>query len=164
MLETLHSERLLLRPVSETDLEFIHAIRSDEHHNLYTSRTSRDTIEDSKKFIAERMADNNSGTALYWVICFKNIQVGTICLWDLKSNPENAELGFEILRTYQGQGLATESSSCVLDHAFQILGFKYIRAVVHRENKPSRAIMAKLGFDFINTDEDMLMHFKLERH
>lgn len=74
----------------------------------------------------------------------------------------SAELGFEILPEYRGQGLATEAALAVVAWAFRDANVGRLVAVSEVQNRASRAILIKLGFVQTRCDGE-LDHWQLLR-
>jgi [ribosomal protein S5]-alanine N-acetyltransferase len=67
----LHTSRLLLRPLKETDEDFIYSLRSNEQVNKFIDRAPAKNIEDARAFIKkinDGLAENKS---YYWGIVLK---------------------------------------------------------------------------------------------
>ena len=47
----LHTSRLLLRPLKETDEDFIYSLRSNEQVNQFIDRAPAKNVEDARAFI-----------------------------------------------------------------------------------------------------------------
>ena len=60
---------------------------------------------------------------------------------------QQSELGYRLLPEFWGQGLATEAGLAVLGWAQQ-LGLHELVALIHPQNQGSKAVVAKLGFQF----------------
>lgn len=58
------------------------------------------------------------------------------------------ELGFVIDTAFQGQGVAFEVCSAILEYARKELDFHCIQAFVQKENLPSIKLLEKLGFTY----------------
>ena len=56
------------------------------------------------------------------------------------------ELGFHLVPTAWGRGLATEAARATIDHAFRVLGVAALFAGHHPDNDASRRLLEKLGF------------------
>jgi RimJ/RimL family protein N-acetyltransferase len=63
--------------------------------------------------------------------------------------PDEADLGYRVLRRYWRQGFASEGSRELLRHGFEDLGLTRIFAQTMAVNTPSRATMASLGMRFV---------------
>ena len=100
----LKTDRLILRQLVNTDDNEIFALRSDENVNRYLGRQPSKSIEDAKSFIQtinENVKNNNS---IYWAISLGDKLIGTICLFEFSDDIAKAEIGYELLPSYQGKG------------------------------------------------------------
>jgi len=61
-------------------------------------------------------------------------------------------LGFHLKPPCWGRGYAGEAAWAVIDHAFAVLGARALFAGHHPENDPSRRLLAKLGFRYIQDE------------
>jgi ribosomal-protein-alanine N-acetyltransferase len=57
------------------------------------------------------------------------------------------ELGWHVLRARQGRGVATEAGAACRDAAFTSLDAPYLISLIRPENRPSRRVAEKLGFE-----------------
>ena len=57
------------------------------------------------------------------------------------------ELGWHVLASRQGQGIATEAGSACRDAAFASIDEPFLISLIRPENVPSRRVAEKLGFD-----------------
>lgn len=142
------TERLTLRQLAIADEQEIFTLRSDGEINKYLDRQPSTTIEDARNFIHivnENIHKNNS---LYWAITLgnENILVGTICLFSFSEENNSCEIGYELLPTFQGQGIMKEAVEKVIDYAFNTIKVKQIEASLHRDNQPSVKLLEKLSF------------------
>ena len=71
--------------------------------------------------------------------------VGDCGLCVLVQDARQAQLGISLARAYQGQGLAAEAVSAVLDYAFINLDLHRVVATVDAENARSAALMERVG-------------------
>ena len=72
--------------------------------------------------------------------------IGTICLFEFADDNFKAEIGYELLPSYQGKGLMQEAVSKVLEFGFQHLGLNSIEAYTHSENQSSTRLLEKFNF------------------
>ena len=86
----------------------------------------------------------------YWPIFLleEHRHVGCAGLRPYAANEAARELGFHLLPSFWGQGLATEASVAVLEYAFGALGLEAVVAGHHPSNDASRRVVGKLGFEY----------------
>jgi ribosomal-protein-alanine N-acetyltransferase len=151
----LETERLVLRPIREDDLEHLLALWNDAEVMRYIGsgnvRTSKET-EDRMQRLLSHWREHGFG---YWALfskadgCFAG-SCGVAYLHGLA----DAELGYSVARRYWGQGLATEAAARVLRHAFEVLRLPRVLAVAQVGNVASQKVLLKLGMTFQRADQD----------
>ena len=144
----LTTERLTLRQLSNDDGENIFALRSDTEINKYLDRQASETIEDARGFINMITENIQKSDSIYWAITLTNskIFVGTICLFDFSNENNKCEIGYELLTTFQGQGIMKEAAEKVIDYAFQTMQLQKIEAFTHNGNQNSTKLLEKFNF------------------
>lgn len=70
-------------------------------------------------------------------------------------NEEQVELGYRLLPSYWGKGLATEANRAILDFAFQELGLKNIISIIDPANIRSLEAAKRIGMRHI---KDTVFH------
>jgi ribosomal-protein-alanine N-acetyltransferase len=165
----LKTERLILRQLSVNDDKEIFALRSDEQVNKYIDRDPCRAIEDARKFIHKITEVVRQNEGIYWAITLTNNDklVGTICLFNFSDENHQAEIGYELLPAFQGQGIMQEATSKVIAFGFDVIGLKTIEAYTHLENESSSSLLKKFNFrkqEIIdNNSNGMLVIFKLAK-
>jgi len=163
----LKTERLTLRQLSVNDDKEIFALRSDKQVNKYLDRDPCNTIEDARKFIHKIAEVVKQNEGIYWAITLTNNDklVGTICLFNFSNENDQAEIGYELLPAFQGQGIMQEATSRVIAFGLDVLGLKTIEAYTHLENENSSNLLKKFNFKkqekIDNNSNDMFVIFKL---
>jgi len=163
----LKTARLTLRQLSVNDDNEVFALRSDQQVNKYIDRDPSNTIDDARKFIQkiEEVVSRNEG--IYWVITLKDHDklVGTICLFNFSNENDQAEIGYELLPAFQGQGIMQEAITKVIAFTFDVIGLKTIEAYTHLENERSTKLLEKFNFriqeNVDKNSKDMYVVFKL---
>ena len=143
----LHTSRLLLRPLKETDEDFIYSLRSNEQVNKFIDRDPAKNIEDARAFIKkinDGIAENKS---YYWGIVLNETvtMIGTVCFWNLSADRKSAEIGYELHPDHQGKGYMHEAMKEVIAFAFRS-GFTCLEAYTHKDNLGSSKLLLKHGF------------------
>lgn len=165
-LQSLSTERLILRKPVLDDAREIFNLRSNEQVNRYLDRQVAASIEDAITFIKDVLVTIDKNEGYYWVICLKENPrpVGTICCFDLSSDQTTAEIGYELHPFYQHKGIMQEALTTVLQYGFQVLQLKSITAFPAVDNVPSIKLLERNGFkreDDGQTREGNLVRFIL---
>ena len=144
----LKTERLTLRQLRSSDDKEIFALRSNEHINRFLDRKPSKSIDDAKNFIQTINENIQRNDSIYWAITLNGTDklIGTICLFDFSDDNSKAEIGFELLPGFQGNGIMQEATSKVIDFGIQHIGLNSIEAYTHSENQNSTRLLEKLNF------------------
>jgi ribosomal-protein-alanine N-acetyltransferase len=143
---TLETERLLLRPVCQDDLDDLFALRSDPQVLQFLGQgkpwTREETAEklrrlarhwDEHGFGTWAMLDRADGRFVGWC---------GIGYWH---DPPDIELGYTVAPRCWGRGLATEAVGCVLRYAFEVPRLPRVVGVARVGNVASQKVMLKAG-------------------
>lgn len=152
----LTTERLTLRQLVIGDEQEVFILRSDREINKYLDRQPSSTIEDARNFINIVNENIHKNDSLYWAITLGNgnILVGTICLFSFSDENSRCEIGYELLTTFQGQGIMKEAVEKVINYAFSAIKVKQIDASLHRDNQASIKLLKKFSFRKSNEADD----------
>src|SRR5436189_3074847 len=140
--------RFNLRSLLNSDEAQIFQLRSSDQINLYLNRQKALNIEDARAFIQKIEEVTSTNKSFFWVIAEKASGnfCGTICLWNISTEEESADIGFELLPDHQGKGIMQEVMPLVLDYAFKQIGFRSIHAELSPRNIKSLKLLEKNGF------------------
>jgi len=142
----LESQRLRLRRFVEADLAPFLAYLNDplvaryQTWESYTEQQARDVIQKQQNLVP-----GVPGQWFTFAVELKatGVLIGHIAL--KMEDQQQAEIGFTFARAYQGQGLACEAATCVLNYAFTKLGIHRVVAITDCENERSVALLSRLG-------------------
>ncbi|MEO6587728.1 MAG: GNAT family N-acetyltransferase [Pyrinomonadaceae bacterium] len=166
MLMRLETERLILRTMSENDIEGVFEMRRDEDVMRFIREPvlSRKEAEDWINLISCRWAKDRIGFCS--LIEKQSGKFAGWCgLWQLKESGE-IEVGYAVAKEFWGKGYASESAEEFLEYGFNKLNLEKIVAVARPENTASRRVMEKIGmkYDGIGKYYDReLVHYSIER-
>lgn len=147
MIET---ERLLIRPFTQEDIEPSYQMNLDAEVSQYTGdggvvsraeierRITENVLGDYKKYGFGRLAVEWKATRQF--IGFTGLKY----LDDL----DEVDLGYRFLKAYWGKGIATESAQVCVQYGFERLQLQRIIAMALPENKASIHVLKKLGFTY----------------
>jgi RimJ/RimL family protein N-acetyltransferase len=145
----IETERLLLRPFRESDLDDLHAMRSlpEVVRYLYGEVRSR---EECEEMLAERLtqtsvAAEGDGLSLAVERREDGHVIGDLSLWLRNAEHRQGEIGFVFHPDAQGQGYAREAATALLSVAFGELGLHRVFGRTDGRNEASTALMRRLG-------------------
>ena len=143
------TERLLLRPFEDEDLDAMVAIYGREDVNRYLDwgPRSRDDVREWLGRIKKMTALTPRGEALRLAATIKggDALIGDFSVWRTSRDHLQGELGFVVHPDHQGNGYGLEAARAVLGLGFERLGLHRIAAQCDARNAPSAALMERLG-------------------
>jgi len=140
--------RLVIRPVTETDLVDLLDINGDEQVTRFLPYATWQSIKDGEAWLKRMQALSETGAGQQLVIIRSSDErvVGTTLLFRYDEGSARVELGYVIGRAYWRQGYATEALTAVCEHAYTKMAIRRIEAEVDPRNAASNAVMQSLGF------------------
>src|SRR5688572_8035398 len=149
------TERLIVRPWTDDDLEDAFAIYSDPEVMRYLGASPGVPIPDLEKmaermrFWRERDRDLQPGLG-FWAIEEDGTAVGSVILRPLPSDVK-IEVGWHLGRHYWGYGYATEAAAGAIRHGFDAVGLEEIYSIIYPENERSIRVAERLGMESLGT-------------
>jgi [ribosomal protein S5]-alanine N-acetyltransferase len=144
----IETERLLLRRISNDDVNEVFELRSNPETMKYIPRPLVKTTEDALEHIAmiEEKIVINEG--INWGITLKgNPKVlGIIGYYRLQPENYRAEIGYMLLPEFHGKGIITEAVKRLISYGFDDLKLHSIEAVIDPENFASEKVLQKCNF------------------
>jgi RimJ/RimL family protein N-acetyltransferase len=144
----IETERLLLRPFEERDLEHLLRIQTDPELTRWVPWPVRgpDEVEASLrlKMAATDLKADAGGVALAAVTREGRQFVADVTLHSPNEHG-GAELGFMVLPEHHGQGYATEAARAMLALAFDGAGLHRVTARVEPRNEASWRVLERIG-------------------
>ncbi len=144
----LHTERLLLRKVEQTDAVAILKGYSDPLVNRHMSVAYHSLVE-----VQAQLDFYNSiyatGEGIWWAICTSDDPsnvIGNGGLNNYRKQHRCIEMGYWLLPSEQGRGYASEAVKAICNYAFLKLDVHRIEAIVEGGNNTSIKLLEKLDF------------------
>ena len=142
----LETERLVLRPYTDGDLENLHGVYSqpDVARWLYYEPS---TLEQSREKLHRKIAGNalSEEHGLSAAVELRDgTYVGDAVLFYGSVEHKTAEIGFSFDPRHQGKGYATEAARALLDWAFS-QGFHRVVGRLEARNTASARVLEKVG-------------------
>lgn len=168
--KTFETERMLIRPTSEDDAEFILELLNTPNWMKYIGDRHVKTLDDAVNYIKTRMLSQleRLGYANYTLVRKEDKQkIGTCGLFD-REGLEGIDIGFAFLPAYEKKGYAFEAASRIKEAAFDEFGIKMISAITTKDNVSSQRLLEKLGLKLTGTtqlpdDDEELLVYKAEK-
>jgi len=157
------TDRLILRELQASDAEQIFKIRTDPRVNEFLDREPSRSVDDSLKFINNILKAQNNKDTIMWAIALKNEPklIGTALYWHIVKDQNKAELGYEMLPEYWGQGIMREALTEVIRFGFETMQLKTIVAETRADNLKSINALEKCGFEQRGSAGDAYLMYEL---
>ncbi|MBK8955232.1 MAG: GNAT family N-acetyltransferase [Saprospiraceae bacterium] len=155
----LETARFILRDIRPEDLEGFYELDSDPEVHRYLGNcpvTDKEQLSKVIESIRKQYLDHGIGR---WAVIEKTS--GKFIGWcglkwvtdTLNGHQNYHDLGYRIVRSSWGKGVATECASATLEYGFHEMGLKKIYAAVHLENLASQKVLENTGFRKMNAFE-----------
>lgn len=166
--KSFETERLILKPTSLEDAEFIFELLNTPKWLQYIGDRKVKTVNDAKEYIEKKVLPQMErlGYGNYTLIRKSDkAKIGTCGLYD-REGLEGVDIGFAFLPQYEKMGYAFEAASRVKQAALEEFGIPGIKAITVKENSSSQKLLEKLGLKFVKmvripNDEAELMLYEL---
>jgi ribosomal-protein-alanine N-acetyltransferase len=145
---TLHTARLLLRPLTEADTLPIFALHSDPGVSRYWNSPPWRQNAQAVNFIAlcKEMERERRGAAMALQRAADGVFIGYCNLFDWNPIHRSVKLGYCLHVGAWGQGFAPEAARGLLEWGFSALDLNRVQAETDPRNTASNRVLEKLGF------------------
>ena len=145
---TLETQRLLLRPWRETDVNDLYAYASVDGVGQMAGWLPHQTVEESAAIVRMFI----EGKKTFAIEC-KGKVIGSVGIeeYEEKEFPEFAamagrEIGYALSKEYWGQGLMPEAVQTVIRWLFEEIQLDFLVCCHFTDNEQSRRVQEKCGF------------------
>lgn len=149
----LRTERLLLRPFVETDVDAVFAFANDEEWARYLEPRVPSPYQrsDAEAFVSSTMALVWSEEPTWAVVLDQHV-IGAVSI-TVDAARDTGGFGYNVARPHWGHGYTTEAARAVLDYAFFVLALDAVAARADARNVGSWRVMEKLGMARVALEE-----------
>jgi RimJ/RimL family protein N-acetyltransferase len=152
----LETERIILRDLTESDVDLLVELDSDPAVMRFINGGRPTPREEIRTRTLPALLDEYErypGTGR-WAALEKS--TGEFIGWfalrvNEDAGPDQVELGYRLRRPTWGQGYATEGSRALIARAFGDLGVHRVMATTMTVNLASRRVMEKAGLSYVRT-------------
>lgn len=163
----LETQRLLLKPILESELSTLHAILIDSYVRKYLcdgkifplQQIEEMRIESQKNFEEKRFG--------LWFVETKSEKeiVGFVGLWDFFAEKQ-PQLVYALLPKATKKGYASEAATKIIEYCFNELGYQYLLASCDQPNLESQKVAQRIGMRKVDekiVNGKSLLFFKVEK-
>ena len=151
----LWTERLTLRRYRPEDADDLyHYLGKDPAMYEYSGWNPYATLEMARQTVRGFIDAYKDEHVYSWVMDVDDVIVGTIGAYDCKDS--HIEVGFSVVKGWQGRGLATEALKKVLEYLTENEGIPCVTAWCAGENIGSQNVMKKAGMQLIRIEKNGL--------
>lgn len=147
---TLQTARLELRPLAESEAEFILSLLNEPSFLENIGDRGVRTLDDAREWIqrAPMASYERFGFGLLLVSLRESGTPIGICGLLKRETLDDPDIGYALLPAYWGQGYALEAAMAITTDAWERFGLQRIAAIAKPENRASIRVLEKLGFRF----------------
>ncbi|BCN29825.1 GNAT family N-acetyltransferase [Anaeromicropila herbilytica] len=147
-IEVLHTNRLVLTEVKESDINEIFKIFSNPEVAKYDWFRPINSKEEAMKFIHRYMDEYDNEEEITWGIRLKetNELIGICCLGDFDEEARRAEIGYDLVSDRWNSGFATEALEAIVHYGLKVMNLNRIEAFITPGNDASVRVLEKLNF------------------
>lgn len=148
----LATQRLLLRPMLEADIDALHLIFTDPRV-MASFGVDLFTREQMARWLQRNLDHQNEfGYGLFSVILKETGElIGDCGLEQMEIGEERiAELGYDFRSDFWNQGFATEAAIAVRGYAFDVLGLTQLMSLIRVGNLASKRVAEKVGMQLVD--------------
>jgi ribosomal-protein-alanine N-acetyltransferase len=142
---TLETERLILRPFHEQDIDIMAQLFANPDFMRFS--LGQHTREQTRAVLQKFLSWEQAGLPSQFAVVFReNKQVLGYCgFFHHPEMPGEIEIGYRLNPEYWNRGLITEAARAVRDYGFRDRKLSRVISLVHPENLPSRRVAEKNG-------------------
>jgi ribosomal-protein-alanine N-acetyltransferase len=156
-MKTLRTKRLRLVPVVPANARVLWEVLQQPDLRDYQDLPDL-SLEQFLAAVAERAPALEAGATgrFEWLVYGEDGEgaIGWVSLRIAERTRSAAEIGYSIVRSHRGRGIATEAVAALIDEGFRSVGLHRIRAYCVPENASSRGVLRHNGFE----DDGLLPH------
>jgi ribosomal-protein-alanine N-acetyltransferase len=149
-LTEVRTPRLLLRRVEQKDWE--HLRRMDTDPTVMATMGGLRSLEETKEYASSQVVHWERHGFGWWIAfdlaTSEFVGRGGVRVIELEGR-EEVEVGYGLLPTFWGRGLATELARAATRAGFEVLQLSRLIGITLPTNAPSRRVLEKIGFSYV---------------
>lgn len=162
----LETQRLLLKPILESDLNALHSIFINPYIRKYLCDDQIFSLQQVEEMLLENQKLFEEEKIGLWFIETKDEQkiIGFVGLWYF-CGEKQPQLAYALLPEATKKGYATEAATKILEYCFNELGYQYLLASCDQPNIESRKVAQRIGMREVEekiVNGNPLLFFRVE--
>ena len=146
---TLETERLVLCPLSEADLDALHRNSNEPLVRLYLWDDEPVSMEQIKGIFSQSVREfAEKGLGLFGLRLRGEAELLGLCGFRSLENTDDIELTYQLSHECWERGFATEAARACLHYAFEEVGLERVVAGIEPQNVASIKVIEKLGMRY----------------
>ena len=157
--EMIKTERLVLRKISESDVQAIFEYCSDPNVAMHTTWEPHKNVDDSVKLVEYAKNNYQRGLCEPLAITLKStpeILIGTVGWFWNSEKHQSIEIAYALSPKYWGQGIVVEACRGLINYAVNNFKIHRITSRCRPENTASSRVMEKLGMKHEGTQTKLM--------
>lgn len=155
----LEAEKIVLRPLQNSDLGFLKKIENNKENWQFGSEGKEYSKLELVDYIANARIDISISKQYRFVIESGMESIGFIDLFDY--TPNSAGIGIIISRFHRNQGFGRQALILLINYAFNSLNLSRLHCVIREDNLASIRLFNSCGFEFDTQKEELQYFIKL---
>ncbi len=169
MIAAFTSSRLLYRPFTMNDAQFVYQLNSDRQVLTYLQEEPMKDIQEATTRLQESILPQYQqyGYGRWAVHQKESLAFMGWCGLKYRIERNETDLGYRFLPEYWGAGYATEAAAACIQQGFAAHALKRITAVAAVGNRASIKILKKIGMQFTGfqtIDNQLVESFEIINH
>ncbi len=162
----LETQRLLLKPILESELSTLHAIFIDSYVRKYLCDGKIFPLQQVEEMLTESQKNFEEKRFGLWFVETKSEKeiIGFVGLWDF-FDEKQPQLVYALLPKATKKGYASEAATKILEYCFNELGYQYLLASCDQPNIESQKVAERIGMRKVDekiVNGNPLVFFKVE--
>ncbi len=162
----IETQRLLLKPILESELSTLHAIFIDSYVRKYLCDGKIFPLQQVEEMLTESQKNFEEKRFGLWFVETKSEKeiIGFVGLWDF-FDEKQPQLVYALLPKATKKGYASEAATKILEYCFNELGYQYLLASCDQPNIESQKVAERIGMRKVDekiVNGNPLVFFKVE--
>ncbi len=154
----LKGNNIILRPLKNTDLDFLHHIENNADNWQFGGDRRIFSKSELIDYILNSKTDIELSKQFRFVIVLNNLPVGFIDLFNYRKS--RVGLGIIITDNQRRKGYASEAINIISDYIFNTLKVAKIYANIHKDNLASIKLFTSCNFQIKNKNNEIIFLVK----